>query len=165
MIIKQEYLPQRCEVCHQVDCFDPLSGNCSRCHQIPELEDLIQSSDEQYQGLNSLENRKRHATKSGFYCGVASSIFILSGHGFGVQLGLLSLPKDVELPFLLFMGLFLLGFGSMYCGYVAVIISNICHQHWGISDEPKAARRTFYWVAFSAFVIELFFWQLVLTIT
>lgn len=29
--IKQETLPQRCDICHQADCFDPASNHCSRC--------------------------------------------------------------------------------------------------------------------------------------
>ncbi|MBX7220800.1 MAG: TMEM43 family protein [Blastocatellia bacterium] len=29
--IKRETLPVRCEICHQTDCFDPLSNSCSRC--------------------------------------------------------------------------------------------------------------------------------------
>ncbi len=29
--IKTEGLPRRCEVCHQDDLFDPLSGHCGRC--------------------------------------------------------------------------------------------------------------------------------------
>jgi hypothetical protein len=29
--IKTEGQPQRCDVCHQDDLFDPLSGHCSRC--------------------------------------------------------------------------------------------------------------------------------------
>jgi hypothetical protein len=29
--IKVESLPERCEVCHQTDCFDPLTNYCTRC--------------------------------------------------------------------------------------------------------------------------------------
>lgn len=29
--IKSELPPQRCEICHQTDCFDPNTGYCSRC--------------------------------------------------------------------------------------------------------------------------------------
>jgi hypothetical protein len=29
--IKSESLPERCEVCHQKDCFNPVSNFCSRC--------------------------------------------------------------------------------------------------------------------------------------
>lgn len=32
--IKTEGLPQRCEICHQDDLFDPFSGHCGRCSQI-----------------------------------------------------------------------------------------------------------------------------------
>ena len=29
--IKYESVPERCEICHQSDCFTPSSGHCSRC--------------------------------------------------------------------------------------------------------------------------------------
>jgi hypothetical protein len=31
LLIKKEHLPERCEVCHQSDAFDPTSGKCKRC--------------------------------------------------------------------------------------------------------------------------------------
>lgn len=31
LLIKKEHLPERCEVCHQSDAFDPASGKCKRC--------------------------------------------------------------------------------------------------------------------------------------
>src|SRR5262245_20095628 len=30
--IRTESLPERCEVCHQIDLFDPQTGHCSRCN-------------------------------------------------------------------------------------------------------------------------------------
>ena len=32
MKITKESFPERCEVCHQTDFFDPISGHCSRCN-------------------------------------------------------------------------------------------------------------------------------------
>src|SRR5688572_18742208 len=32
--IKVESLPERCEVCHQSDLFDPVSNHCSRCSRL-----------------------------------------------------------------------------------------------------------------------------------
>jgi hypothetical protein len=29
--IKKESFALRCEICHQVDCFDPMANYCSRC--------------------------------------------------------------------------------------------------------------------------------------
>src|ERR1051326_1831498 len=29
--VKSESLPERCEICHQHDCFEPRTGYCSRC--------------------------------------------------------------------------------------------------------------------------------------
>ncbi len=33
-VIKQETLPVRCEVCHQVDFFDPETNHCVRCFAV-----------------------------------------------------------------------------------------------------------------------------------
>jgi hypothetical protein len=33
--MKTESLPQRCEVCHQTDMFDPQTNHCERCQDIP----------------------------------------------------------------------------------------------------------------------------------
>jgi len=35
--IKTEYLPERCEICHQGDCFDARSNHCSRCGGVTDL--------------------------------------------------------------------------------------------------------------------------------
>ena len=32
--IKKETLPQRCEICHQADCFDSLANYCRRCSSV-----------------------------------------------------------------------------------------------------------------------------------
>src|SRR5438874_1588780 len=32
--IKSESLPERCEICHQSDNFDPVKGQCKRCQDI-----------------------------------------------------------------------------------------------------------------------------------
>lgn len=32
--IKTEYNAQRCEICHQSDCFDPETNNCFRCDKV-----------------------------------------------------------------------------------------------------------------------------------
>src|SRR5215470_5854166 len=34
IIIKAETFPERCEICHQTDCFDAKSEYCSRCSKI-----------------------------------------------------------------------------------------------------------------------------------
>jgi hypothetical protein len=31
LIIRKENTPTRCEICHQIDLFDPLSNSCQRC--------------------------------------------------------------------------------------------------------------------------------------
>jgi hypothetical protein len=35
--IKTEFLPERCEICHQADCFDASSNHCSRCGGVTDL--------------------------------------------------------------------------------------------------------------------------------
>jgi hypothetical protein len=32
--IKKEYPAQRCEICHQADCFDPVANVCTRCQSV-----------------------------------------------------------------------------------------------------------------------------------
>jgi hypothetical protein len=34
IIVRNEYLPERCEICHQRDLFNPRNGSCSRCSNI-----------------------------------------------------------------------------------------------------------------------------------
>ena len=36
VIIKKAHLSTRCEICHQIDYFDPISNYCSRCTNIAE---------------------------------------------------------------------------------------------------------------------------------
>jgi hypothetical protein len=56
--IKSESLPERCEVCHQSDLFDPETGHCSRCGNVPakilnnnSLSDYLKSH-RQYGGIS-----------------------------------------------------------------------------------------------------------------
>jgi hypothetical protein len=42
--IKTETMSQRCEVCHQADCFDPATNHCSRCAQSAALIKLQNTS-------------------------------------------------------------------------------------------------------------------------
>jgi hypothetical protein len=35
--IKAESLPERCEICHKTDCFDPGRNYCSRCSGVSDL--------------------------------------------------------------------------------------------------------------------------------
>lgn len=39
--INVESLPQRCEICHQIDCFDPKANQCSRCEKMIEAFSLV----------------------------------------------------------------------------------------------------------------------------
>jgi hypothetical protein len=32
--IKAETVSQRCEICHQVDCYDPINDHCTRCAEV-----------------------------------------------------------------------------------------------------------------------------------
>src|SRR5438105_2601971 len=32
--INRESLPERCEICHQVDCYDRYTNSCSRCKEL-----------------------------------------------------------------------------------------------------------------------------------
>lgn len=37
LIVREERLPERCEICHQADRFDPQTGLCTRCQNVPDL--------------------------------------------------------------------------------------------------------------------------------
>lgn len=39
--IKRETPPERCEICHQSDCFDAQNNSCSRCQDVFELSLLV----------------------------------------------------------------------------------------------------------------------------
>lgn len=34
LIVRREHLPERCEICHQSDQFDPVANRCSRCELV-----------------------------------------------------------------------------------------------------------------------------------
>ena len=38
LIVKEEHLPQRCEICHQIDLFNPEKVFCLRCNAYPQKE-------------------------------------------------------------------------------------------------------------------------------
>lgn len=53
--IKTEHLPNRCEICHQSDYFDPINNSCSRCVK---LQNTIESLDPKNQSaIRNLENQ------------------------------------------------------------------------------------------------------------
>lgn len=42
MKIRTEYLPERCEICHQPDLFNPITRNCDRCKNMEAIEKVNQ---------------------------------------------------------------------------------------------------------------------------
>src|SRR5438552_18592404 len=38
ILIKTESLPERCEICHQSDCFNPNANYCSRCNYLNDIK-------------------------------------------------------------------------------------------------------------------------------
>src|SRR6185503_6475328 len=52
--IKTEFFPERCDICHQTDCFDPVKNHCARCSQAINEKPAINWSNEK-----SLKNSKR----------------------------------------------------------------------------------------------------------
>ena len=39
LVIRSESLSTHCEICRKSDCYDPLTGNCSRCASLYEVAD------------------------------------------------------------------------------------------------------------------------------
>jgi hypothetical protein len=65
--IKAESLPQRCEICHQDDLFEPLSGHCSRCSAIIPIPPVLPPLPEgDFDGLWSLGDTLVMVVSSGF---------------------------------------------------------------------------------------------------
>jgi hypothetical protein len=48
LIFKKESLANRCEICHQQDCFDPIENTCSRCAPIQEEKGILPNKHEFY---------------------------------------------------------------------------------------------------------------------
>ncbi|MFY9226299.1 MAG: hypothetical protein WAQ98_26720 [Blastocatellia bacterium] len=75
LLIKREHLPERCEVCHQSDAFDPISGKCSRCEGLfaekeeetkkikPEFELIKPTVPSAFQALINKQNAPKPITK------------------------------------------------------------------------------------------------------
>lgn len=75
LLIKREHLPERCEVCHQSDAFDPISGKCSRCEGLfaekeeetkkikPEFELIKPTAPSAFQALINKQNAPKPITK------------------------------------------------------------------------------------------------------
>lgn len=75
LLIKREHLPERCEVCHQSDAFDPTTGKCSRCEGLfakkeeetkkikPEFELIKPNAPSAFQELIDKQNAPKPITK------------------------------------------------------------------------------------------------------
>ncbi|MBI4750108.1 MAG: hypothetical protein HY774_16605 [Acidobacteria bacterium] len=72
--IKKEYLAQRCEICHQADCFDPVSNICTRCQSvtIPKPGLYLQRNEKQ----DLANDLVREAGVYGFVSGARISLLI-----------------------------------------------------------------------------------------
>lgn len=61
MQIKRERLAQRCEICHQSDCFDAVNNICTRCHKV---NIPTQSTPARYQHRPRRRNRTTQTTNT-----------------------------------------------------------------------------------------------------
>src|SRR5689334_5759393 len=61
--IKTESLPERCEICHQTDCFDADRNFCSRCDAAGEILRVPADNSLTPTTSRSLENRLRLARR------------------------------------------------------------------------------------------------------
>src|SRR5437868_1759051 len=60
--VKAESPPERCEVCHQSDCFDPINNYCSRCAGVSTVEPSRFSNSSAYiDAVNRARNLERVA--------------------------------------------------------------------------------------------------------
>ncbi len=92
--IKTESLPERCEICHQSDLFDPEANLCSRCsdivmtgQQVVVREDGIDHSP-LATNIRSLFQNSREFVCGFFLCAICSIIVEALDYFFVQQLGL-----------------------------------------------------------------------------
>jgi hypothetical protein len=116
--IKAELPPQRCEICHQADCFDAIKNTCSRCTYIAEFRriDLASNINSRRFRLciidNStlLEKVKSFETKTriisvGTTCAIIGSIIgttmgLFYGLSHWSRLGVIDVSLDIAVAFI-----------------------------------------------------------------
>ncbi|MBL8148914.1 MAG: hypothetical protein JNN15_03180 [Blastocatellia bacterium] len=101
LVVKKEALPDRCEICHQSDCFDPQTGHCSRCSLLP--VEKIDAADKRQQRpqirlFHVAGNRPTTSSKL-----------------------VLSLVASIGSALLMFMGLFLLVFVKLLAAMLLIL--------------------------------------------
>ena len=80
--IKTEFLPERCEVCHQADFFDAKSNYCSRCGSVTALlksdtQEIGRAADREIAGFRSILSRQFPRLIAGLWFSGASLIPIV----------------------------------------------------------------------------------------
>ena len=85
--IKKEFPAQRCEICHQADCFDPIANVCTRCQSVMILRphpDAVEPGNEKQDVSETL---KRDAEAVGFLSGVGFTVILAGSYLILLQVG------------------------------------------------------------------------------
>src|SRR5438132_1586183 len=82
--IKNENFPQRCEICHQSDCFDPKTNFCSRCAEIKIKPESIYCKNPIF--IDAVNDAR--FVKTFGIISLVSSVLVFLGAYFGLGLGL-----------------------------------------------------------------------------
>lgn len=118
--IKSELLPERCEICHQSDCFDPITNTCSRCNKISNTSNnyIIRSISEiKRKRISFLEEKNiiRKVTETSILttitCAIIAPAFVII---YGISINDLW-SMIIYIPISIIIGIFIgLGFGLVY---------------------------------------------------
>ncbi|MBI4748317.1 MAG: hypothetical protein HY774_07490 [Acidobacteria bacterium] len=74
LIVRREHLPERCEICHQSDQFDPPTGLCVRCQAIASQ---LQSSSVAPSEVALKGNRRTGAASLGIIYSVFLAVYLM----------------------------------------------------------------------------------------
>ena len=129
LIVRREHLPERCEICHQSDQFDPVANHCSRCS----LVKLSPTSNPGHRDLKEFSNQRTTIEKI-----QVAGLGMIYSFIFAAGLGFLPLFVVVQLKLGFSFELFMLGLGIVF-----VILSPIVGLIAGFKGQLFADQRAF----------------------
>lgn len=102
--IKKEYPAQRCEICHQADCFDPAANVCTRCQSV---QSVYRVGVEGEQHLKQVDYFQREGEAIGFLSGTVFSLVITVLHEVLLITGTFFSPDESYWILIMLRGLFI----------------------------------------------------------
>lgn len=102
--IKREFPAQRCEICHQADCFDPASNLCTRCQSVQSVYGIEVVSEQQ---LKQVDYFQREGEAIGFLSGTVFSLLVTVLHEVLLITRIFSSPNEFYWISIMIRGFFL----------------------------------------------------------